>query len=294
MDTIKCMNTFVAVASQSSFTGGAKRLNITTKLASKYVQQLEEKLGAQLFNRTTRSVTLTDIGQAYFERCVPLLNQFDELEGLVQERQSELAGPIRITAPTAFGSKELVEAILPFQLKHPKVIIDLHLSDQRVAVVEGGFDLALRFGQLDDSSLIARRLINMKMVIVASPAYLDRHGYPQYLEDLSKHNCLLQTASVDPEHWKLNENGHVKAYKVSGTFHGNSPRAIAHMALGGLGIGMCPLYVVEQYIMDGSLTLLFEDKETPEFLLNAIYPPNRHLTARIRALIDHLVNTLDS
>ncbi|TDF42221.1 LysR family transcriptional regulator [Alteromonadaceae bacterium M269] len=288
MDTIKCMNTFVAVASQKSFTGGAKRLSISTKLASKYVQQLEEKLGAQLFNRTTRSVTLTDIGQAYFDRCVPLLDQFDELEGLVQERQSELAGPIRITAPTAFGSKELVEAILPFQLKHPKVLIDLHLSDQRVAIVEGGFDLAIRFGQLNDSSLIARKLMDMRIVVVASPEYIKRHGRPQHPKALSTHNCLLQMASVDPEHWKFRIDGNIETYRVNGTFHGNSPRAISHMALGGLGIGMCPLYVVEDYINEGKLELLFEDKEASEFPLNAIYPPSRHLTARIRALIDHL------
>lgn len=166
MDTIEGMRTYVAVAGQKSFTAGAKQLGISTKLASKYVRQLEERLGAQLFNRTTRSVTLTETGQAYFERCVPLLDQLDELEGLVQERQAELAGPIRITAPTAFGSSKLVDAIRPFQLEHPKVSIDLHLSDQWISLIERGFDLAVRFGALADSSLIARKLLSMRVVVL--------------------------------------------------------------------------------------------------------------------------------
>jgi len=288
VDTIKCMAAFVAVASQKSFTSGARQLGISTKLASKYVKQLEERLGAQLFNRTTRSVSLTDTGQAYFDRCVPLLDQFDELEGLVQERQSDLAGPIRISAPTAFGGKELVEAIRPFQLSHPKVTIDLSLSDQRIAIVEDGFDLAIRFGKLEDSSLIARKLLNMRVVVVASPDYLARHGKPANPAALVTHNCLLQMASVDPELWKFRIDGSLTSLRVKGSFRANSPRAIAHMAAGGLGIAKCPLYVVEPLLQSGALELLFEEQEASAFGLWAIYPPSRHLTARIRALIDHL------
>ncbi len=292
MDTIDGMRAFVAVAGQESFTGGAKRLGTSTKLASKYVRQLEAKLGAQLFNRTTRSVSLTETGRAYLERCVPLLEQLDELEGLVQERQSELAGPIRITASTAFGSYELVDAIRPFQLEHPKVSVDLHLSDQRVALIEEGFDLAIRFGRLEDSTLIARKLMNMRVAVFASPDYLAKNGEPSDPNALSTHNCLLQKASVDPEHWRFRINGETVSFRVSGTFYANSPRAIAHTAAGGLGIGMCPIYVVEPYLRIGALKLLFEDIEATEFGLYAVYPPSRHLTARIRALIDHLANTL--
>lgn len=291
MDTINGMRTFVAVAAQKSFTKGAKQLGVSTNTASKSLRQLEAHLAAQLFHRTTRSVTLTDIGQAYLERCMPLLDQFDELEGLVQERQSELAGSIRITAPTGFGSCELVDALRPFQLEHPKVSIDLHLSDQRLAVVEGGFDLAIRFGKLEDSSLIARKLLNMRVVVVASPEYLARHGEPTHPNGLSTHNCLLQMASVDPEHWKFRIDGKVIAFRVGGSFHANAPRAVAHMAAGGMGIGMCPLYAVEPFLKNGTLKLLFENKEASEFGLYAIYPPSRHLTARIRALIDHLAAT---
>lgn len=289
MDTIDGMRTFVAVATHGSFTGGAARVGITTKLASKYVRQLEARLSAQLFNRTTRSVTLTETGKAYLERCLPVLDQFDELEGLVQERQSELAGRIRITAPTAFGSRQLIEAIAPFQKQHPKVSIDLHLSDKRVSLTEDGFDLAIRIGRLEDSSLIARKLSGMRSVVFASPSYLSTHGEPTDPHDLMTHNCLALTTAIDPEHWRFNINEEQVSVRVEGSFRANSPRAIAHAAAGGVGIGMGPIYVVQPFLASGELKLLFEDFEATEFALNALYPPNRHLTARIRALIEHLV-----
>lgn len=292
MDTIEGMRTFVAVAGQHSFTAGAKQLGISTKLASKYVQQLETHLGAQLFHRTTRSVNLTETGQAYLERCIPLLDQFDELEGLVQEKQSELAGPIRITAPTGFGGRELVHALYPFQQQHPKVTIDLQLSDHIVPMVEGGFDLAVRFGDLEDSTLIARRLLDMRMVVFTSPQYIATNGRPAHPDQLVQHNCLLQKTSVDPEDWRFHIDDKEVSYRVKGSFKANSPRAVAQMVLSGLGIGRCPFYTVAPFLKEGRLTVLFEEFETHVLSLYAVYPPSRHLTARIRALIDHLVDTL--
>ncbi len=289
MDTIVGMRTFVAVAAELSFTQGANRVGISTKMASKYIGQLESKLGVQLFNRTTRSVTLTETGRSYYERCIPLLDQFDELEGLVQSQHAELAGPIRLTAPTGFGSSQLVEAIAPFQLNHPKVNFDLQLSDHLVAVVEEGFDLAIRFGKLEDSSLIARRLMNMRVVICASPKYLKEHGKPEHPKALSTHNCLLLQTPKDNESWEFKINNKVTSFRVNGSSKANSPRAIAHLAANGLGIGRCPLYAVEPFLRTGKLELLFEDIEATEFALYAIYPHSRHLTARIRAFIDHLI-----
>ncbi|MCL1127444.1 LysR family transcriptional regulator [Shewanella surugensis] len=293
MDKIEGMRAFVAVSSENSFTAGAKRLAISTNLASKYVRQLETYLGAQLFNRTTRSVTLTDIGRAYLERCTPLLEQFYELEGLVQERQSELAGTIRISAPTGFGSRQLVKAIGPFQEAHPNITIDLHLSDQYVAIVEEGYDLAIRFGQLKDSTLIARKLLSMRIVVCASSDYLAQRGRPLQPDSLTTHNCLIPTSAADPNHWAFCIDKVIERIRVSGSFHADSPRAIAHMAAEGLGIARCPYYAAEPFIKDGSLELLFEEMEVTELSLYAIYPSNRHLTARIRALIDHLVLTFN-
>lgn len=288
MDTIKGMRTFAAVAAHGSFTVGAARLGISTKLASKYIRQLEERLDAQLFNRTTRSVTLTETGQAYLDRCVPILDQFDELEGLVQERQSELAGPIRITAPTGYGSNQLVKALQPFQAAHPKVQVKLHLSDHHVSIVDQGFDMAIRFGDLKDSSLVAKKLKDMRIVCCASPEYLNLHGIPKEPAALATHNCLLQTTSGNPDHWEFRKKDKIESVLVNGNFRANSPLAIAHMAAGGLGVGRMPLYTVEPFLAAGRLKLLFENLEAKVLGLYVVYPPSRHLTARIRALIDHL------
>ncbi|WP_300035348.1 LysR family transcriptional regulator [uncultured Roseobacter sp.] len=293
MDTIDGMRTFAAVAAEQSFTGGANRLGISTKLASKYVRQLEERLGAQLLHRTTRSVTLTETGRAYYDRCLPLLDQFDELEGLVQDKQSELAGPVRITAPTGFGSTHLVDALRPFQSAHPRVEIELNLSDHHVSVVEQGFDLAIRFGDLQDSTLVARKLLDMRIICCASPEYLASHGMPDTPEALTEHNCLLQSAGSTTDHWTFFVDNQTKAIPVRGSFRANSPMAVARMAAGGLGIGRVPLYTARPLISDGRLQVLFETHESPPIGLHAVYPPGRHLTARIRALIDHLREFLE-
>ncbi|MGI9498483.1 MAG: LysR family transcriptional regulator [Geminicoccaceae bacterium] len=290
MDTLEGMRVFVAVAGLQSFTGGAKRLGISTKLASKYVRQLEERLDAQLFNRTTRSVTLTDTGRAYLERCVPLLDQFDDLEAVVQTRQSELAGRIRVTAPTGFGSRELVRAIEPFQRAHSKVSLQLHLSDQYVSIIDEGIDLAIRFGALKDSSLVARKLMDMRLVVIASPRYLSLNGMPEHPNALASHNCLLQHSSADPSSWTFKIDGEEVVVRVDGSFGTNSPRAVAYMAAGGLGIGRCPYYTAEPFLTSGALDVLFEEQEASCLTLYAVYPPNRHLTARIRALIEHLAD----
>lgn len=294
MDTIDAMRTFVAVAAHASFTGGAKQIGVSTKLASKYVARLEERLGAQLFNRTTRSVTLTDTGHAYLERCIPLLGQLDEMEDVVQERQAELAGPIRITAPTGFGSRELVEALRPFQQAHPKVHIDMRLADHHVAIIDEGIDLAVRFGALKDSTLVARKLMDMRPVIVASPAYLKEHGRPAHPSALATHNCLLPLTSPDPTLWQFDMDGMPLSVRVDGSFSANSPRAIVHMALGGLGIGRTPHYTARRFLEAGTLEALFDTYQAAPTTLYAVYPPSRHLTARIRALVDHLANWFSS
>lgn len=288
MDIIEGMKAFAAVAAEQSFTGGARRVGISTKLASKYVGQLEERLNAQLFYRTTRSVTLTETGAAYYVRCLPLLEQFDELEGLVQDRQAELAGRIRITAPTGFGSSQLVHMLQPFQATHPKVSVELHLSDHHVSVIDEGFDLAIRFGSLKDSSLVARKLMDMRIVCCASPDYLSKYGDPREPAALSTHNCLMQTVAGTSDNWEFTGADGVYSVRVTGNFRANSPLAVAHMAADGLGIGRMPLYTARPFIAEKRLKLIFENEEAKILGLYAVYPPSRHLTARIRALIDHL------
>ncbi len=289
MDKIETMRAFMAVAQEGSFTGAARRLGLSTKLVSKYVARLEDRLSTQFFNRTTRSVALTEVGTAYLERCRPIVEQIDELEALVQERQSSLTGSIRITAPTGFGSINLTQALVPFLQAHLQVEIDLKLTDHRVALVEEGFDLAVRVGRLRDSTLIARKLADMPLIVCAAPAYLAAHGKPGDPKALATHHCLIDENHTDATSWQFRTGARDFVVKVAGRVHANSPAAIANMALGGLGVARCPRYVVAQALDDGRLEQLFAEYQTEGFGLYALYPPNRHLTARVRALIDHLV-----
>lgn len=288
MDRVEAIRAFLAVAEEGSFTGAGRRLGRSVKLVSNHVAWLEERLGAQLFNRTTRSVALTDTGTAYLERARPLLDQFDELDDLVQDRQTALSGPIRITAPTGFGSTWLVEALAPFLAKHPGVAVELVLSDTRVALVEEGFDLGVRIGILRDSSLRMRKLADMPQITCAAPAYLDARGVPEVPSDLVDHECLLDRAREDAAAWRYPTPDGEQTVRVTGRFRANAPAALARMAVAGLGIARCPAYSVAAHLEAGRLVELFADHRAGEFGLFALYPPNRHLTARMRALIDHL------
>ncbi|MGB0683351.1 MAG: LysR family transcriptional regulator [Magnetovibrionaceae bacterium] len=288
MDRLEAMRAFATVVEQGSFTAAAKRLGTSTKMVSKWVAKLEESLNAQLLLRTTRSVSLTELGTAYLERCRSLLDQMDELDELVHLRRSALAGPIRMTAPTGFGSTHLTRALVPFLQANPEVKLELNLTEKRVALVEEGYDLAVRIGSLTDSTLIARKLAPMPLIICASPAYLDRFGHPGHPKALSRHECLIGNYVLEPWTWRFSQDGAEVAVKVAGNYSVNGPAAVARLAEGGLGIGRCPLYSVADALREGRLVALFPDFDLQETGVFAVYPPNRHLTARVRALIDHL------
>lgn len=292
MDKLETMRVFAAVAQEGSFTAAAERLGISTKLASKYVRGLEASLDTQLFNRTTRSVTLTDVGNAYLEPCRHLIEQLEELEAMVAEKQTSLSGPIRITAPTGYGSTHLAHALSAFMAEHPKVEIDLKLSDNRVALVEEGFDLAVRIGPMRDSSLKARKLADMPLMVCAAPEYLAQNGRPTNPKAVATHRCLIDENQSDATFWRFISGKEEIAVKVNGAFRANSPAAIARMAMDGLGIARCPLYVIKDSLKNGQLEQLLPEYKTEVFDVHALYPLNRHLTARVRALIDHLAGYL--
>lgn len=288
MDTIEGMRSFAAVAAESSFTNGGKRLGLSTKLVSKYVRQLEERLGVQLFNRTTRSVALTEIGQLYYERCLVLIEEFDEVESAVQDRHHRARGRIRMTAPTGFGEQHLPHLLAGFLRQEPDISIDLELTNRRVSLVEEGFDLGLRIASLTDSTMIARKLAPMRMVICAAPEYLKRTGRPGHPAALATHDCIIDTNVRTASNWPFLIDGTLTSVSVKGRFRVNAPRAAAEMARAGQGIALCPLYAVQAYIDTGQLEILFADCEALDFGIYAIYPHNRHLTARVRVLVDYL------
>lgn len=290
MDRIDTLRAFLAVAQEGSFTGAARRLGLSVKLVSKRVAALETRLGAQLFARTTRSVSLTDAGRACRDRASPLVEQFDEFDDALRDRQGALAGTIRITAPTGFGSRRLPAALAPFLAAHPQVEAQLSLTNARVDLAAEGFDLAIRVGAPGDTSMIGRRLAAMPYIVCAAPSYLARAGAPSRPADLAGHDCLIDENAAEPAVWRFRPaaGGEETAIRVAGRIRANAPAPLADFALAGLGVARSPAYVVAEAVAASRLTALLPAFATGDAALYALYPPNRHLPTRVRTLIDHL------
>lgn len=289
MDVITNMRTYAAVVHSGSFTAAAERLGISKSLASKYVRQLEERLGVRLLHRTTRKLNVTESGQAYYQRCAQLLEDFDELEAAITDQQKAPSGQLLISAPTSFGEMYLGEAVARYLQSQPKVSVELVLADRYVNLVEEGFDLAVRIGELADSSLIARRLAPMHITAVASPQYLARAGAPQHPRELANHACILDTNINTGEHWSFQQEGQRFRVKVGGRFRVNNAQAAQNMALAGHGISLCPSFVTAKALHDGRLQVLLADYALKAQAIYAVYPHNRHLAAKTRSFVDFLV-----
>ena len=288
MDRLELMRVFTVVARRGSFSAAADELDIAVQTVSKYIKSLEDHLDAQLFDRTTRKVSLNSTGRAYLEKCLDILEQVEEVELSVKREQSLPKGRIRMSAPTAFGELHLVPTLAKFQASYPDVSIELDLSNRRVALVEEGFDLALRIGQLSDSSMIARKLSSMRLSVVASPAYLEKFGRPSTPYDLETHNCLVDPNIRFGRNWPFLIEGKEVRVPVSGSFSANSPASVKKMVLAGLGIGICPSYILSEARIAGEVEVLLEENEAVEFGVYAIYPHRKHLTHRVRALVDFM------
>lgn len=288
MDKIELMRVFSVVARNGSFTKAANELNIAVQTVSKYVKALEDDLGVLLFNRTTRKVTLNDTGTAYLEKCVDLLDQIDELESAIKVTHSAPKGRIRISAPTSFGELHLVPAIRDFLVLYPDISVDIDLSNRRVSLVEEGVDMALRIGELPDSTMIARKLSAMRIVVCAAPEYLQHFGKPAHPEQLTNHNCFVDHNLRQGRSWRFLENKQVFKVDVKGNFEANSPGSMRRMVLSGLGIGLCPMYVIKDDIRCNTIVPLLEQYEAYQYGVYALYPHRKHLSHRVRVLVDFL------
>lgn len=290
MDKIDRMRAFALVAKNASFTVAAQRMGRSARLISKYVADLENALGVQLLNRTTRSVSLTDAGATYLTLCEPLLDGFDELEERVRNEQTSLRGAIHLSAPTGFGALRLAPSLAEFGVKHPNVELDLQFSDRRVSIIEEGFDLAIRIGPMRDSSLKVRQLGRMPLVVCASPAYLEQAGTPSHPRALATHECILDGNMTESTVWRFENKGQKEAVSVSGRFRMNAPAGAARLAAAGAAIARCPAYTVADSLKAGDLVELFAEHRVTPYVVAALFPQNRRLTARVRALIDHLAS----
>ncbi len=289
MDLVDGMRVFVAAVETGSFARAAGRVGISPKLASKYMAELEARMGTQLLYRTTRRLGLTPAGERLMVQAPAWLGQLDEMTAELRDAQRGLSGTIRVSAALTHGEVVVAPLLRRFRADHPDLVIDLRLSDNFVDLASGGFDLALRIGQLDNSALIARKLGMMDLILVASPAYLDERGSPQVPEDLISHLCIRDTNMRGDGTWTLFNNGREHRLRVSGRFLVNSARAARDLAIQNEGIAFCPDYVVKDGLGAGQLVRVLPRAHGPRLDIHAVYLPQRRLPRRTRVMLDFLV-----
>lgn len=287
MDKFANMEAFAAVAETGSFAVAARRLGIANSVVSKRVKDLEAFLDAQLLNRTTRHVSMTEAGKAYLDHVHRVFEQLAEAEAAIKNDQSEPSGVLKITAPLSFGMQYLAPAIAGYLKAYSQMAVRTHLSDRYVDLTAEGFDLAIRVGELKDSSLITRKLSAGRRVACASPAYLKKHGRPEKPSDLQKHNCLSYTNLAEGKSWPFLVGGKKVWQPVSGNFLSDNGELLLQTALAGGGIVLLPTFIAGHAIAKGKLEIVLEDFEEKNFDIYAVYPQTRHVSTKIRTFIDH-------
>lgn len=286
MDLIDGMRAFVATAETGSFTAAADRLGVSNRLTSKYVAELEARLGVRLLQRTTRKVGLTAAGETLLARAPAVLDEMDEMLGEVSEGSRGFSGSIRISAPVTFGEVYVQDMLRRFAAPHPELTIDLRLNDAYVDLASDGIDLAFRIGVLSVSSLRQRRLGSIDSMLVASPAYLEEHGTPQHPKDLLEHCCIVDTNRATPTRWRFQDKGQEMWIDVPTRFMVNSARVARDQATQGMGIAACPSFVLSDDLTAGRLVQVLSPWQTDPLPVSAIYLEGRTLPRKVRALID--------
>lgn len=281
---------FVQVFDAGGFSAAARQHGRSKALLSKYVTDLEDYLGVRLMNRTTRKLGLTEAGESYYREASQLLQQFDDLDAAIADQTTAPRGIIRVSAPRNLGETTLAPVIFAFLVKHPQVSVDLRLEDRYVDLVDEGLDLALRISNLQDSSLIARKIADMSVVCVAAPALVAAHGMPRTPDALRTMPAIVDTNFRGQANWRFIEDGKTISVHVNGPVKVNSPLAAMQAATLGLGAALLPSYLAEEGLRSGALVRLLEDKLPAGQMLQAVYPHRRHLAGKVRALIDHLVD----
>lgn len=293
MERLDCDRMFVAVLATGSFAAGAERLGTSSGQASKLVSKLEADLGVQLIKRTTRALSATDVGQAYYERIRALLEDFDTLDASVRHASGAPSGRLRLTAPVSFGTMQLAPVLVDFARTFPQIQLDVSFSDRILHVVDEGFDAAIRIvAQPDESSLIARRLCDIRLVLAAAPAYLGARGEPVVPADLAMHDCIIDSNFRDPSIWPFRsaEADGAVLVPVTGRLRFASGEACIAAAAAGLGITRVPSFVAGQCFRTGAVRPVLAAFEAQPVGLYALYPPTRHLALKVRVLVDFLAS----
>ena len=279
---------FAAVMETGSFAEAARRLGTSSGQASKLVSRLEADLGVRLLNRTTRALSPTEVGQAYYERIRALIEELDALGEAVKNRSGSVSGRLKLTAPLSFGNKQLVPALVDFATRFPEVSLEVGFSDRVVNLVDEGFDAAVRIGHQSDASTVVRKLCESRIVLAASPAYLAQHGTPATPQDLGRHDCVVDTNFKDRDTWHFRLDSKPVTVNVRGRIYLSNADACVAAAEAGLGITQVPSFVAGDAIHAGRLVPLLRGMEPPAVPVQAVYPPGRHLALKVRALVDFL------
>ncbi|MBP2198951.1 LysR family transcriptional regulator [Pantoea cypripedii] len=291
MERMECDRMFIAVMETGSFTAAAQRLGTSHGQASKLISRLEKELGTSLFRRSTRSLSSTEVGKAYYERVRQILTDYDELSDTIRHTHASPSGILRISAPVSFGSVQLAKPLVNFAEKFPEIELDVSFSDRPVNVVDEGFDLAIRIGNLTDSTLIARKLSDIRIVLVASPEYLSQHAPLLHQEQLSQHECIVDTNFRDPWHWPFrDEHNEQLLQAVHGRLKFSNAEVCLQAACSGLGITRLPSFIVSDALKQGLLVPVLERYEAQPLGLFAVFPPAKYLAHKSRVLIDFMVN----
>jgi DNA-binding transcriptional LysR family regulator len=291
MDRFEEMQTFVRVVEAGSLSAAADRLDIAKSAVSRRLADLEARLGVQLLNRTTRRINLTESGRQFYRRCQRILADLEETEQQVSSEHAELRGTIRIAAPLSFGILHLAPVLDDFLKEHGELKLDLELDDRLVNLMDEAVDLGIRIGRLHDSSLIARRLAPARLVLCASPEYLERRGEPQHPAELSHHVGLSYSNVSESQQWQFTQpNGDPFSVRVPHRMRANNGDVLLQAAIDGLGILASTTFIAYQAIEKGLLKPILCDYSLPTVHVHAIYPAQRHLPRRVRVLVDFLVS----
>ncbi|KIP97761.1 MULTISPECIES: LysR substrate-binding domain-containing protein [Pseudomonas] len=278
------LDEFVAVAECGQFTAAAERLGLSSSQVSRQIARLEERLHTRLFYRTTRKVALTEAGQTFLQHCQRLQDAREEALNAIGDLGGEPKGLLRMTCAVAYGERFIVPLVTAFAARHPRLSVDIELSNRTLDLLQDGFDIAIRLGRLQDSRMLATRLAPRRMYLCASPDYLQRYGRPHSLSELARHNCLVGSSDV----WTFQLDGREASQRVQGNWRCNSGQAVLDAALGGLGLCQLPDYYVLEHLRSGALVSLLANHQPPNTAVWALYPQQRHLSPKVRQLIDAL------
>jgi len=280
---------FAAVVDAKSFSEAARRLRLSKGAVSKAVMQLEKSLGARLLNRTTRAMSVTEAGEAFYAHCARIVEEYEQARQAVGRFHSAPRGLLRVSAPVAFGTLHIAPALPEFLARNPEVRIDMAIGDRFVDLAEEGFDVAVRIVKEPAQTLVARRLAPVNRKIVATPGYFKKHGMPRKPSQLKDHNCLTYTFFNPQDTWRLRGPGGSISVPISGNLRLNDDEALTAAVLGGLGIALLPTFLIGRALQEGKLRAVLSDYVPSERHIYAVYLPNRHLPAKVRAFIDFLV-----